>query len=96
MVLFICLENHILVRGKSGNFMPKILNEPCPPVLLQVSALKEQKKAGKKTSQELEKSRKESAERQTRLEQTQEQMEKVCTMCTQSGTFKIKHPFQFL
>ena len=29
MVLFICLENHILVRGKSGNFMLRILNEPC-------------------------------------------------------------------
>ena len=25
----ICLENHILIRGKSGNFMLKILNEPC-------------------------------------------------------------------
>ena len=31
-VLFICLENHSLVRGSremSGNFMLKILNEPC-------------------------------------------------------------------
>ena len=29
MVLFICLENHILVGGMSGNFVLKILNEPC-------------------------------------------------------------------
>ena len=48
-----------------------------PCILLQVLDLKEQKKSGKKTSQELEKSRKENADLQTQLQQTQQQLEKV-------------------
>ena len=37
MALLICLENHILVRGMSGHFVLKVLNEPCPPICHHLS-----------------------------------------------------------